>query len=1476
MSKVPQPRERALRVFISSTFRDMHADRDELVKRVFPRIRRLCEERGVAWSEVDLRWGVTDEQKAEGRVLPICLAEIERCRPYFIGLLGERYGWVPDEIAPTLISHQPWLSEQRERSVTELEILHGVLNDAAMLGHAFFYFRHPSYIDRLPPEQQAAYREIPDEAEIELYGTEAAHQRAAQRRDRLAALKDRIRSGGHSVRENYADPRQLGELVFQDLSKLIDRLFPVKAKRNDFAQQSFEHDAFARQQSAYYVPRPNLDTALDQHFGHDGLPLVLVGETGAGKTAALARWFGAMSAMGSIRKPGWRDWLVGRWRGVPTGPILCGHFVGATPNSTDWTVVVRRILHVLKQRCRIHGAIPDQSADLRFALEDWLPAASRHGPISIAIDGLDQLEHGEQQPDLGWLPAALPDGVRLAVSTRPGPVLHTLQSRQWAMLPMPPLEPAERDALIVTFLRSSGKELSATERQRIVSAAASANPLFLRILLDELRLFGAHEQLTERIDRYLRAHSVSELYAEVLERYEGDYEEDRPGLIGRMMSLLWGSHRGLAEAELLELLGSAGQPLPQICWSQVNLAAGQSLLSRSGHWTFATGALRDAVRRRYLEDPAQRRAVHARLGNYFGPPALPRRRLDEQLWQLAQAEQWTKLSAALTDMELILTAMDEESRGVQPLREGWLALKGRVDPDEAYFTAANNWVDQHGPTSKVADALLVVSRLLHGMGDSYSSQQLVERASKIRGDLRGSADDQSLAELEQLGRTLQVQDKLAEAVEVFERGEQLARRLHGRKSAEVATFRAARAGVLHLQGLDQEAVSIIEESLPILEKEYGAEHQVVLTLRGNLAVCLVNLGRRAEAREIHERVLQILERRNDPSSESVTATLISLASLHRRLKEYPRAIELAQRALVLRERALGPDHPRVGNILHNLAGIYGEAGQPAQSIPLFERCLDISLRTRGEHHSDYAITAGSLAEAYRLTGRFDEAETWSRRAVALFESLPVDDSYRIVNLKILGLIHLNQRRFDEAIADVQRALELQIAKFGEVHEETPKIYACLGEANYGKGDLANAERCFTKSASLFAATVGDDREHIFALMRLEAIVRQQGNGDGADRFQQEAQAMASRLGLTIGSAPASPAPTPPAATPSPPATPVDPQALQETRQRIQREFEELGRLARSKVRPAEFFGSWLERVASALGAHGGAIWMIDAFGNPSLEADWKLPIECRAEHSNAASHDYLLRRIADTGQVAAVPRNAALPNAPEIRNPTPYLLLLTRLSLPRKGSYLIEIAQRADCDPKSINGFSQYLVQVCQLLRHYLEHLPQTVESAREQVVQLFEETAQLAKSDVEPPEFFSGWLERLVKAIGAHGGAVWRMEALDKPSLAAEWKLPIECRPEYLHSQVHDDLLRRVPVDEQVAVLPKHTLPHAPETQNPTPYLLLLLKLSVPGNGVYLAEIAQRADSLSAAHAGYGQYLLQVGQLLRQYLQRRPTANSP
>lgn len=79
---------REIRVFLSSTFRDFNEERKLLATQVFPELNRRARERGMELVEVDLRWGVTQEQAEDGHALEICLQEIERCRRYFIGMLG--------------------------------------------------------------------------------------------------------------------------------------------------------------------------------------------------------------------------------------------------------------------------------------------------------------------------------------------------------------------------------------------------------------------------------------------------------------------------------------------------------------------------------------------------------------------------------------------------------------------------------------------------------------------------------------------------------------------------------------------------------------------------------------------------------------------------------------------------------------------------------------------------------------------------------------------------------------------------------------------------------------------------------------------------------------------------------------------------------------------------------------------------------------------------------------------------------------------------------------------------------------------------------------------------------------------------------------------------------------------------------------------------------------------------------------------
>src|SRR4029077_19171127 len=84
-----------LRLFLSSTFRDMQIERNILARSVLPRQRAMLATRNTALQEVDLRWGVTQVMSRDGGALTVCLRELADCFPLVLGMIGRRVGWLP-------------------------------------------------------------------------------------------------------------------------------------------------------------------------------------------------------------------------------------------------------------------------------------------------------------------------------------------------------------------------------------------------------------------------------------------------------------------------------------------------------------------------------------------------------------------------------------------------------------------------------------------------------------------------------------------------------------------------------------------------------------------------------------------------------------------------------------------------------------------------------------------------------------------------------------------------------------------------------------------------------------------------------------------------------------------------------------------------------------------------------------------------------------------------------------------------------------------------------------------------------------------------------------------------------------------------------------------------------------------------------------------------------------------------------------
>lgn len=1003
MEKRESPKTRLVRVFISSTFRDMQAERDRLVKFIFPELRRRCRERQVEFVEVDLRWGVTEDQAERGEVLPICLAEIENCRPYFIGLLGERYGFVPKEIPGELVETQPWLEEHRERSLTELEILHGVLRNPEMAPRAFFYFRDPSYRDRVPTEQVADLI------------SESAEARA-----KLKFLKDRIRKSGLHLREDYADPKALGELVLEDLWQVIDEEYPAGSEPDPLDREAAEHEAFAEARRKVYIGRQEYFDRLDEHVRRDGPPLVILGESGVGKSALLANW-------------------AKRHSEAHLEDFVLLHFTGSTPHSADYVAILRRIFGEIQRHFGVAVKIPTAPGKLRNELPRWLVwASAKLSSLSSALrfilvlDGLNQLDDKDAAPHLGWLPEHFPPNVRLVVSTLSGPSLDAVARRQWPSMRVDGFRLEERKTLIRNYFGQYRKTLSGAHTARIASAPQTANPLYLRVLLDELRILGIHEQIGRRIEHYLAATTADDLYEKILERWEQDYEQDRPGLVRDALSFLWAARRGLAETELLELLGRNGRRIPTFLWTTLRLAAGEAIVARDGLLSFANSYLRTAVRDRYVANKERQRRAHLRLAGYFQRNELSERKVDELPWQLATAGAKKRLIAALTDLS-IFARLNTEAKKYE-LVGYWLRIGLRSEMGPAYTAALDRYECSGLAPEDLAPIVHSVPVFVQLSAGYEAAEPLYRRVLAIEEKLLGPEHPEIATTLSKLAELLRAKGDYPEAEPFDQRSLSVTAKTRGRaftgKSIldlelhKTPKFIRYGAWGRMLEGDLAGAVAQARKALAVSEKFLGAEHPETSASLRTLSKCLINTGDYSAAEPLCRRALAIDEKLLGPEHPETAATLSVLAALLQTKGDYSAAEPFCRRALEIKQKMLGPEHQTTAETLGQLASLLTDKGDYAEAEPLCRHALELSERAWGPAHP---VTARNLCNLATLLvnarGDYAEAEPLCRRLFEIWENARGAGQITPLVL-ILKLAHLLRKagRRDESAAFYRRVL----------------------------------------------------------------------------------------------------------------------------------------------------------------------------------------------------------------------------------------------------------------------------------------------------------------------------------------------------------------------------------------------------------------------------------------------------------------------
>ena len=165
-----------------------------------------------------------------------------------------------------------------------------------------------------------------------------------------------------------------------------------------------------------------------------------------------------------------------------------------------------------------------------------------------------------------------------------------------------------------------------------------------------------------------------------------------------------------------------------------------------------------------------------------------------------------------------------------------------------------------------------------------------------------------------------------------------------------------------------------------------------------------------------------------------------------------------------------------------------------------------------------------------------------------------------------------------------------------------------------------------------------------------------------------------------------------------------------------------------------------------------------------------------------------------------------------------------------------------------------------------------TIEQTKQQIRGLVSEIAQLSKSDLDADEYFAAFLQKVVSALAAIGGAVWILREGRRLELAYQIRMSETLLDaESQEASRHFGLLSQIIGSGEPALVPPQSGVGEDQTAgNPTNSLLVLVPLRGDNQVEGVVEVFQRSDAQPVTQRGYLKFVIQMCELAGEWLKTR------
>jgi multidrug efflux pump subunit AcrA (membrane-fusion protein) len=167
---------------------------------------------------------------------------------------------------------------------------------------------------------------------------------------------------------------------------------------------------------------------------------------------------------------------------------------------------------------------------------------------------------------------------------------------------------------------------------------------------------------------------------------------------------------------------------------------------------------------------------------------------------------------------------------------------------------------------------------------------------------------------------------------------------------------------------------------------------------------------------------------------------------------------------------------------------------------------------------------------------------------------------------------------------------------------------------------------------------------------------------------------------------------------------------------------------------------------------------------------------------------------------------------------------------------------------------------------------PGLLEQTKTQIRKLVAEIAELAESDIQPNEFYSEFVNRVVAAVAASGGALWLLDGKGGIKLQHQLEFRLTGLLDgRVRTQPHDALLGCMVQASQATIIPPGAaVEGVPNAGNPTGFALIIAPLMVDKQVVGLVEILMDPTRRAAQQKSTLRFVGDLCDLAGQYLKNR------